>query len=160
MLQPAQRKQSHSAREIPKGFKKEGIEMKRKFLSVILTLCLLLPVIALAEVDLSAMSVDELIALNKAIVMQLMSRKDFKEVPVSAGTYKVGEDIPAGMYTVKAEDDQYVVLYVFDSNGDYTLKMYTVKADSPIGKLVLEDGETVATVGGSVIFMPYAGLGF
>lgn len=133
--------------------------MKKKILSVILTLCLL-PVIALAEVDLSAMSVDELIALNKAVVMELMSRKDFKEVAVPAGTYKVGEDIPAGTYTVKAEGDQYIALNVLDKNGNYTLKMYIVEEDNPIGKLALEDGETVATMGGIVIFTPYAGLGF
>ena len=48
--------------------------MEKKFLSVILALCLLLPVITLAEVDLSAMSVDELIALNKAVVMELMMK--------------------------------------------------------------------------------------
>nr|DAF83094.1 MAG TPA: hypothetical protein [Caudoviricetes sp.] len=134
--------------------------MKKKFLSVILTLCLLLPVIALAEIDLSEMSVDELIALNKAVVMELMSRKDFKEVAVPAGEYKVGEDIPAGTYTVKAEGDQYIALNVLDKNGNYTLKMYSVEEDNPIGKLALEDGETVATMGGIVIFTPYAGLGF
>lgn len=130
--------------------------MKKKFLSVILTLCLLLPVIALAEIDLSAMSVDELIALNKAVVMELMSRKDFKEVPVPAGTYKVGEDIPAGSYTVRAK--QLAALITFEKNGDYG-DMYTIESDSCIGKLTLEEGEAVQ-VTGDVIFTPYAGLGF
>lgn len=134
--------------------------MEKKFLSVILALCLLLPVITLAEVDLSAMSVDELIALNKAVVMELMSRKDFKEVKVPAGTYKVGEDIPAGMYTVKVEGDQIAGVYVFDNTGNYTLKIHNVEADSPIGKLELEEGETVSILYSGAIFMPYAGLGF
>lgn len=130
--------------------------MKKKFLSVILTLCLLLPVIALAEIDLSAMSVDELIALNKAVVMELMSRKDFKEVAVPAGTYKVGEDIPAGSYTVKAK--LLSVLTTHEKNGEYG-DMYTLNSDKPIGKLTLEEGESVQ-ITGSVIFTPYAGLGF
>lgn len=130
--------------------------MKKKFLSVILTLCLLLPVIALAEIDLSAMSVDELIALNKAVVMELMSRKDFKEVAVPAGEYKVGEDIPAGAYTVKAK--QFAVLVTYEKNGDYG-DVYTIESDSCIGKLTLEEGEAVQ-VTGDVIFTPYAGLGF
>ena len=97
--------------------------MKKKFLSVILVLCLL-PVIALAEVDLSTMSVDELIALNKAVVMELMSRKDFKEVTVPAGEYKVGEDIPAGIYTVKVKANQFASLNVLDSKR-ITLQKYT-----------------------------------
>ena len=130
--------------------------MKKKFLSVILTLCLLLPVIALAEIDLSAMSVDELIALNKAVVMELMSRKDFKEVAVPAGTYKVGEDIPAGSYTVKAK--QFAVLVTYEKNGDYG-DVYTVESDSCVGKLTLEKGESIQ-ITGDVIFTPYAGLGF
>lgn len=133
--------------------------MKKKFLSVILVLCLL-PVIALAEVDLSAMSVDELIALNKAVVMELMSRKDFKEVTVPAGEYKVGEDIPAGIYTVKVKANQFASLNVLDSKKNYTSKIYVVEVDNPIGKLVLEEGEIVATTYSSVIFTPYAGLGF
>ena len=129
--------------------------MKKKILSVILTLCLL-PVIALAEVDLSAMSVDELIALNKAVVMELMSRKDFKEVAVPSGEYKVGEDIPAGAYTVKAK--QFAVLVTYEKNGDYG-DVYTVESDSCIGKLTLEKGESIQ-ITGDVIFTPYAGLGF
>lgn len=129
--------------------------MKKKFLSVILMLCLL-PVIALAEVDLSAMSVDQLIALNKAVVMELMSRKDFKEVAVPAGEYKVGEDIPAGAYTVKAK--LLSVLTTHEKNGEYG-DMYTLNSDKPIGKLTLEEGESVQ-ITGSVIFTPYAGLGF
>lgn len=133
--------------------------MKKKFLSVILVLCLL-PVIALAEVDLSTMSVDELIALNKAVVMELMSRKDFKEVTVPAGEYKVGEDIPAGIYTVKVKANQFASLNVLDSKKNYTSKIYVVEVDNPIGKLVLEEGEIVATTYGSAIFTPYAGLGF
>ena len=130
--------------------------MKKKFLSVILTLCLLLPVIALAEVDLSAMSVDQLIALNKAVVMELMSRKDFKEVAVPAGEYEVGEDIPAGAYTVKAK--QFAVLVTYEKNGDYG-DVYTVESDSCVGKLTLEKGESIQ-ITGDVIFTPYAGLGF
>lgn len=133
--------------------------MKKKFLSVVLALCLL-PVIALAEVDLSAMSVDELIELNKAVVMELMSRKDFKEVTIPAGEYKVGEDIPAGIYTVKVKANQFASLNVLDSKKNYTSKIYVVEVDNPIGKLVLEEGEIVATTYGSVIFTPYAGLGF
>lgn len=126
----------------------------KKLVCALLALCLL-PVIAFADFDLSAMSVDELAALNKAVVMELMSREDFKQVPVPTGIYKVGEDIPAGTYSLKAGEN-YFMLKILDRNGkeiDY------FSYESEIGKITLNDGETVE-INHNVIFTPYAGLGF
>lgn len=126
----------------------------KKLVCALLVLCLL-PVIALADFDLSAMSVDELAALNKAVVMELMSRNDFKQVSVPTGTYSVGEDIPAGTYTVKPSGSNFN-LKILDQNGKKVDSFYFA---SEIGKLTLTEGETVEITSG-VVFTPYAGLGF
>lgn len=67
----------------------------KKLLCAVLILCLV-PMISLAEIDLSGLSTEELMDLNKAVIMEIFSRDDFQLVTVPAGTYKVGEDIPAG----------------------------------------------------------------
>ena len=129
----------------------------KKLVCALLALCLL-PVIAFADFDLSAMSVDELAALNKAVVMELMSREDFKEVPVPPGEYTIGEDIPEGTYSVKVANDDYAMIEIY-KNGTLN-DAYTVLAGTPVGKIVLVKGQTISISFFSVIFMPYAGLGF
>ena len=124
----------------------------KKLVCALLALCLL-PVIAFADFDLSAMSVDELAALNKAVVMELMSREDFKQVPVPTGIYKVGEDIPAGAYSISGKAFN---VYVYDGNGK-EIESFFLKSE--IGKLTLNEGETIE-ITNSVVFTPYAGLGF
>ena len=128
----------------------------KKLLCAVLILCLV-PMVSLAEIDLSGLSTEELMDLNKAVIMEIFSRDDFQMVTVPAGTYKVGEDIPAGTYTVQA--DNLAAVSVMDKKGNYTAKIYTVTKENPVGKLVLEDGESVSIVN-SVRFSPYAGLGF
>lgn len=126
----------------------------KKLVCALLALCLL-PVIAFADFDLSAMSVDELAALNKAVVMELMTRKDFKQVSVPTGVYTIGEDIPAGTYSLKASGSWFS-LKILDQNGK---KVDSFSLESEIGKLTLNEGETIEITSGAV-FTPYAGLGF
>ena len=100
----------------------------KKLLCAVLILCLV-PMISLAEIDLSGLSTEELMDLNKAVIMEIFSRDDFQLVTVPAGTYKVGEDIPAGTYTVQA--DNLAAVSVMDKKGNYTAKIYTVTKESP-----------------------------
>lgn len=51
---------------------------------------------AFAEVDLSGMSYDELVALKDQINLAIWNSQEWQEVTVPVGVWKVGEDIPAG----------------------------------------------------------------
>ena len=73
----------------------------KKILSAVLVLMLLIPT-AMAEVDLSALSFDELVALRQQVNKEITTRPEWKEVTVPAGLWKVGEDIPAGKWTISA----------------------------------------------------------
>ncbi len=130
---------------------------KRAFPAFCLALCLACSS-AMADIDLSAMTIDELKALNQSVVSEIMTRKDFNQVKVPAGIYKVGEDIPAGTYTLLCDED-YTVITVKDSKGNYTEKMYAIEQNEQIGKLELLNGESIEILS-SVVFMPYVGLGF
>lgn len=141
------------------------MKMKR-VLSVLIVLLVVFGVsgAALGEtisVDPATATLDELIAARTAIEQAIMSRDDYKEVKVPAGTYTVGNQIPAGEYTVSAGASLSIVT-VYGKGGKEAFDMagmHTVTGAENIGRLVLEDGQTVE-ITGSVVFAPYAGLGF
>ena len=70
-------------------------------LSLVLLCCLTLPVYA-EEIDLSVLTWDELLDLKAQITMEQLTRDEWQEVDVPQGVYKVGEDIPAGKWTIKS----------------------------------------------------------
>lgn len=125
----------------------------KKLLSLLLTILLLVPVFASAEVDVKALSTEELLALRVSIIDELMARGEMKSAKVPAGEYIVGEDIPAGSYSITT--DQILVTIVI---GDYD-GMYVVSPDSPVGKLTLKAGDKIQFTGG-VMLTKFAGLSF
>ena len=59
---------------------------------------------AAAEVDLSGMSFDELVELAHQVDQAIWASDGWQEVTVPPGTYKVGEDIPAGKWTLSVTE--------------------------------------------------------
>lgn len=88
--------------------------MKRIFslsLAVVMLICLAFITSYAEGIDLSALSFDELKALEQQIIKEMISRPEYKEVTVPLGTYKVGEDIPAGKWTISGFDDSGIVYW-------------------------------------------------
>lgn len=83
---------------------------------------------------------------------------DTKEVTVPVGDYIVGEDIPAGNYTLTS--DKYSVLKVYKSqNASYYDDSYEVeKPDFIVGKVTLHDGMAVQIVYAPMTFSTYTGI--
>ena len=125
----------------------------KKILCSLLVILLLVPVFASAEVDVKMLSTEELIALRVSIVDELIARGEMKSANVPAGEYIVGEDIPAGSYSITT--NQILVTIVI---GDYD-GMYVVSPDSPVGKITLKAGDKIQFTGG-VVLTKYAGLSF
>lgn len=125
----------------------------KKFLGFLFAVLLLLPIFASAEMDVKSLSTEELLALRVSIVDELMARGEMKSAKVPAGEYIVGEDIPAGSYSITT--DQILVTIVI---GDYD-GMYVVSPDSPVGKLTLKAGDKIQFTGG-VMLTKFAGLSF
>lgn len=138
----------------------------KKLFSLILILALL-PVIALADTDLSGYSYAELTDLYKQVQRELMSRPEWKEVTVPQGSWRVGEDIPAGSYTIslsKQSGSSSVILwgaehYDYDTAGGLLVNAILYKDDNVLGKITLKDGNLLE-ISGTVIFTPVKGLGF
>lgn len=75
----------------------------KKMICAILTLAIFLAVTAAAfadGVDLSSLTWEELLELKAAITLEQWSRDEWEEVEVPQGVWVVGEDIPAGKWTI------------------------------------------------------------
>ena len=112
------------------------------------------------DIDLSSLTTAELVAVRDAINKELAAR-NFAEIGVTVpiGEYTVGEDIPAGVYTIKSTDLCRVSVFA-DSSERYAGFSEYISGDDIIGKLTLENGQFVRIKMGSAVFSPYKGLGF
>lgn len=86
----------------------------KKLLTIILILALILPAAALAEDnEFMGMSFIELMEKLGKVERALWASDEWKSVDVPAGVYKIGEDIPAGHWTITAAkaDDYFFIGY-------------------------------------------------
>ena len=78
--------------------------MKKIASIVLIGIMLCMAFSAFAEVNLSGMTYDELIALKDQINLAIWNSQEWQEVTVPQGEWVVGQDIPAGTWTVKCAD--------------------------------------------------------
>ena len=118
-----------------------------KLLAIILVLCLLTPCTYADSIDLSDLSFKELRDLQYLVSTEITSRPEWKSVTIPAGCWRVGEDIPAGSYSIESADGNSVFIAVwgyakddYKTNGGliYNYSLYD-KGDI-VGKIVLQDG--------------------
>ena len=152
----------------------------KKFTCILLLValmgCIVLPACA-EEIDLTTLTWEELLELKSAITLEQLTRDEWEEVEVPQGVYKVGEDIPAGKWTVTCKtgyscmfsfgdtlrDDGhsvswsgiYDIAYIYRSSGkDGDMTEYTFEA---------KDGYYIIIEDSPATFTPYTGtrdLGF
>lgn len=134
---------------------------------------------AFADVDLSGLTFDDLVALKDQINRAMWDSADWQEVDVPQGIWEVGRQIPPGKWTIRCNTDGFSQIAVGDGlrdNGtkvtfppkasttvyDPDAKTYSV-GDSTEWTVDLHEGEYVEITWSSVIFSPYSGapeLGF
>lgn len=145
----------------------------KKFLCFLsLLLIMTIPMAAQADSDvnqiLSQYSTDDLLLVREIIDNVLASRSGestpvsgpaLKEVTVPVGTYSVGDDIPAGTYTVSYNGSLLASVEVQTSTGG-NVSYNSISSGQRIGKLELKNGQIVEVGYDPVIFMPYQGLVF
>lgn len=153
----------------------------KKIISIFLVLIIIVScssVIA-EDIDISNLSYDELITLvNKAQLLMMASDK-WQEVEVPEGTYLIGQDIPAGKWTISCNEHYYVNLdvgYKLKPNGDIDMladldtymhaSLYGPKyvlyneGDSSFISWELKEGQYIHIDNGSAYFTPYKGNSF
>lgn len=151
----------------------------RRLIITIVTLFILISSFAfqsaLADVDLSGMSFDELVALRNQIDQAIWASDGWQEVSVPAGVYHIGEDIPAGKWTIRPADGHTAEVSYGPSledggasiNRGYGYEQITSPNDSyskyndiDCVNWTLEDGAYIMIESSSVVFTPFSGNAF
>lgn len=152
----------------------------KKLISCLCVFALVLALVpaAFAEWDLSGLSFDELVALKEQVQRAIWDSAEWQEVTVPQGIYKVGPDIPAGKWTIKAPAGGYTVVKIgsqLDENGtdvDYRGESKPICGENYTGwapssacefwTVELREDQYVSVKNGDCVFTPYAGnaLGF
>ena len=138
---------------------------------------------AAVDVDLSAMSFDQLVSLREQLNLAIWNCQEWQEVTVPKGVYQVGVDIPAGHWSIRvAAPIEYLYVSYFDKLNDmgdglapggrlfqvdiasHDYEKYRKSGSSYLEStdINMEDG-WYFKCGGAVIFTPYTGkpdLGF
>lgn len=100
--------------------------MKKIWTSIIVTIMTVVSVTCFtlgAQIDLDSLSDEEIIALSQEIQKQIVDRNIQKTAHVPAGDYLVGQDIPAGTYSVKnnytdEEHGAYIAVYADEEKSE------------------------------------------
>ena len=122
----------------------------KKLIVCVIALCMMIS-LASAE-DLSSLSFDQLLTLQKEVTAELISRPEWKEVTVPAGTWTIGTDIPAGFYSIKNTSDS---LNLVETDGLYK----ALKGGEIVGKTEFKEGSSFECYY-AVILAPAVSLGF
>lgn len=130
--------------------------MKKIFTLFIVALLVMVNITpAYALYDLSAFSDEDLQLLELDIQAERISRGTAKYAEVSAGTYTIGYDIPAGSYSIKGKNDKSFVYQIETSSGGFVDSQYLSSGES-VGKVVLENNQVIS-FDTAVIMTVYSG---
>ncbi len=129
----------------------------KKLISLLLVSLMMFCGVAAAEssIDLSAMSLDELVELHSALDAEIDARTGCDRSILPVGVYVAGESIKPGNYTITAPESQFPKIYVFDSeatmnqykekNDDALLILYAYLAPGDSAFVTLTDGMVLVT---------------
>lgn len=128
----------------------------KKLFSVFLIAILLIPC-ASAD-DLSGLSFDDLLKLRQEITSEIISRPEWREVTVPEGEYIIGEDIPAGSYSIDGQGNSFVV-DTYKNKERKGHNYFVVARGEIIGKIELSEGMLII-LSEKCVFAPPKGLDF
>lgn len=154
----------------------------KKLCALVVAFAVLFPCLAMAEIDLSGMNYDELVALKDQINLAIWNSQEWQEVEVPQGVWLVGEDIPAGHWNISAVGKYAMVtigthldetgkdisahasdFFEYEMVTNPTYKRYDKNSDLVSVDYDLKEGTYVLIEQGTVVFSPYFGkpsLGF
>ena len=147
----------------------------KKLIAIILIIALLLPAAAFSENPFSEYTVEQLYIILAAVREEILQKSQWDEVTVPPGHYVIGEDIPAGHWTIKYSPGEVSLIDYFknaDSTGImpadslYDLESWAIgdpenELSSLYDKkeidLQLTEGYHINIGYGSAVFIPFTG---
>jgi hypothetical protein len=146
--------------------------MMRKLLAILFLLVFTLSNANAQSFNFDGLSNDELIEMQARIITELSIRQGAKNIEMPAGTYTAGVDFPSGTYSVKTKgffvqfllyQDANDMQIILDQTDDFLksfsrMKQHILDDENGIGKIVIEDGNILNIIGGTIHLSPYSGL--
>ncbi len=140
----------------------------KKIISLFLVFVILSMPAALAEeIDVKKYSYKQLELIEKAIRHEMMTRPEWKRVTVPVGIWKVGDDIPAGTYSIRATPEGITSVTLwrrakddYSSNGLILCESVIFDETDLIGKVIFEEGNVLEISGSPVYLCPPVSLEF
>lgn len=130
----------------------------KKIVSALVALVLvLLPVLSLADIDLSGYSTAKLIDIRGQILIELRERGDLISFEVPVGYFVVGMDIPAGDYYVTPTKRSTIVSVYSNSDRDDFLWYGSVDSGDRM-RATLTDGQMIEVAIDPAMFKTYTGI--
>lgn len=143
-----------------------------KNLLLIICFILLFPLAHAETIDMNKYTNQQLIDLQSKIMLELSTRSGAKNIEVPAGTYVAGIDFPSGTYSVQTKGIfvQFVAYQnksdmkaMLEQTDDFIMafsrsKQHIIDEENGIGKIVIDDGNVINIIGGTIFLTPYAGL--
>lgn len=111
-----------------------------------------------ADIDLTGMSLDELVELQNNIVAEIDSRTNVGKDVIPCGVYVVGTDIKEGSFKLSTDEDNYTDVLVFEDEDTYKTYAADHKAVNPLFSAFvgLSGSTTVNLKTGEVLYI-YSG---
>ena len=125
----------------------------KKIIAAIVVLVLFTGIAYAETVNLKGMSSEELIRLQTSILQELMDRGEVRSATIPAGIYTIGDDIPAGSYSISTKQ-----IMASIAINEYE-QLFIVTPDDGVGKITLKDGD-VFECSTTVVLTKYSGLKF
>lgn len=133
----------------------------KKFFSLLLAFFLMLSSASASTLDFSSFSDDELILIRDTVLAEIQKRGLIKSANVPVGSYVVGEDFPAGVYSVKAHSYASIIeVYASQSADRSIFRESCYENDLGIGKLELKENQILVIQVGGAVFSEYVGIFF
>lgn len=122
--------------------------MKKILALVLILLCFASVAFAESAFDLSVLSYEELVSIKDQINIAIWQSEEWQEVEVPKGVWIIGDDIPAGKWTIKAADEIKAEVYWCDKLDDsgtgasFFGKIYEYEALYSLHHRYYEKGDT------------------
>ena len=146
---------------------------------LVLAMLLLVPSVYAEEINLDGLSFEQLVDLRELALLAMWKTDEWQEVEVPSGLYRIGVDIPAEHWNIRATDGTDPSVYYGDtldpsgmnieySNGIYYIgilagkngmreEVFPDQYPNSVNIHLKEDAYLLVE-GGSVVFSPYAGI--
>ena len=117
------------------------------------------PVTLSVSIQTADIPYENLLHIRNQLDEEILARGDWTEIEILAGSWTVGQDIPAGFYSVASVGGKRTSFNVVSADAYRSRSYYSIEENGVVGKIELKDG-MVLEIARPLIFAAPKSLGF